>query len=66
MVLTHGEKEMLNAILVLSCEAQEQFATRIAANIGYKLIPDFHGPTLLERVERLEKAVCELNPGLDI
>ncbi len=53
----------------MSCDDQLQLARTVAANIGYKLVPDNGGydePTLAERVERLEAAMRELNPGLDI
>jgi len=69
MILTHGEKQMLDVILKLSCEAQFEFAQAIAANVGYELTPDIgevRGISLTERVEKLEAAVRDLNPGLNI
>lgn len=47
------------------CADQMDFATRVAANIGYKLVPDnpsYDEPTLAERVERLEKIVNHICP----
>lgn len=54
-----------------SCDEQLQFAKRIAANIGYKLVPEDSiqdaedRGDMLSRIERLESAVLELNPGLN-
>lgn len=49
-----------------SCDDQLDFARRVAANIGYELRPENTGLTIEQRVERLEVAMRETNPGLDI
>lgn len=52
-----------------SCEDQYDFAQQVAANVGYNLAKDNHevpGLSLADRVERLEEAVRELNPGLNL
>ena len=53
-----------------SCDEQYEIAQRIAANVGYRLVPENsiqatedHGDVLM-RLNRLETAVLELNPGL--
>lgn len=53
----------------MSPDEQFVIAERVATNIGYRLIPDNADPdelTMSERIERLERAVRELNPGLSI
>jgi hypothetical protein len=51
------------------CDDQFEIAKRVAANVGYKLVPE-DSPTAAEdnddvlgRLDRLEAAVHELNPG---
>jgi hypothetical protein len=65
VILTHGENGLLAEILKLRCEAQEVFATRIAANIGYRIVPEndsYDKPSLEERVVRLEKTMAHVCP----
>jgi hypothetical protein len=52
----------------MSCDDQHWLAIQIASNLGYVLTPgDQPEPGgVIERLERLEAAVRELNPGLRI
>lgn len=53
-------------VFALSCDAQYAFAQRIAANVGYALVrEDDIRVDIDARLNRLEMAVMELNPGLN-
>ena len=58
-------------IMEMSCDEQLAAARRIAANVGYQLIPEdsIQGAEdkadTLRRLDRLEQAILELNPGLN-
>jgi len=72
VALTHGEAKMLEVILGLSCHAQEAFATRIAANIGYELVADRgvaqppirYDTASKEPLEVIRLNECEASPSL--
>lgn len=60
---------IIEQVFAMSPDEQFVIAERVATNIGYRLIPDNADPdelTMSERIERLERAVRELNPGLSI
>jgi hypothetical protein len=63
---------VLRKALGLSCEEQHWLAQRVAFNVGYRLVPEGSIQKaediseLSGRVERLEEAVRELNPGLNL
>lgn len=58
--------------MALSCDDQLKLVQRVAANIGYVVKPeppfvdDDDPKGVLTRLDRLEAAVRELNPGLNI
>ena len=53
----------------LSCSEQFALAERIAANVGYQLVPEMsiqqaeNKANILHRIDRMESAIQELNPG---
>ena len=60
---------ILDQSVGLSCDEQYEVAKRLAANVGYKLVPEqsMQGAEdradILSRLDRLEGAVKDLNPG---
>ena len=60
----------IKLLMKLSCDEQYTIAKRLAANTGYKLVPEDSvqeaedRADLRTRLDRLEAAVLELNPGL--
>lgn len=52
-------------------DEQFELATKVARNLGYKLVPEGtiqeaeDRDDILRRLDRLEDAVLELNPGLN-
>jgi hypothetical protein len=55
----------------MSCKDQFQLAQMIASNVGYRLVTEqsIQGAEdkgdILKRLDRLEAAVLEINPGLN-
>lgn len=66
-----GMKVVLEVAASMTRDDQLTLATRIAANIGYRLVPEdsIQGAedqaAVRARLNRLENAVIELNPGLN-
>ena len=67
-----GKDYLVNRIIIeMSCDEQLAAAKRIAANVGYQLIPEDSiqeaedSADISRRLDRLEQAVLELNPGLN-
>ncbi len=66
-----NKEQVVGLAKLLSCDDQHDVAKQIAANVGYKLAPEDSiqaaedRSDVLARLDRLEHAVLELNPGLN-
>lgn len=61
-----AREETRKMIFAMSSEDQFWLASIVAENVGYVLVPEkqmYEIPTLEERVDMIEAAVKEINPG---
>lgn len=69
--MTANKEHVWKLARLLSCDDQHDLAKQIAANVGYELVPEVSiqeaedKADVLARIDRLERAVLELNPGLN-